>query len=336
MPTMTEDDNKPGDNEEIVIVEDQPSGNQNQDEGNNEDGHDEDERLSGNDDDGHNDGNDAEREAIRERRRLEKLERKERREQAIKRDKLELEFLRKRNDDLERRLGTVEQRTHQADLSQIDAQIANAKNEAEMAERVIAKAVAAGNGEDVTQAMRYRDQALQKAQQLAYAKQQAMVQRQAAQPKNDGLDDMAVHFAKEFINDNPWYDIKGGDEDSAIVLAIDGALHREGFRPDTEEYWDELRERAARRLPERFKQPGSAQGSGQGSLRQQSQQPQRQQRGGPAIGSGREHAPTSTRTEVYISPERKQALIDAGVWDDPVLRMKYVKRYAEYDRNNRA
>jgi hypothetical protein len=332
MPTLTEDDSNPN-NEEIVIVEDQPNGNQNQDD--NDDGHEDDERLSGNDDDGHNDGNDAEREAIRERRRLEKLERKERREQAIKRDKLELDFLRKRNDDLERRLGTVEQRTHQADLSQIDAQIANAKNEAEMAERVIAKAVAAGNGEDVTQAMRYRDQALQKAQQLAYAKQQAMVQRQAAQPKNDGLDDMAMHYAKEFISENSWYDPKGQDEDSAIILAIDGALHREGFRPDTEEYWDELRERAARRLPERFKQSGSGQGS-QRQQSQQSQQPPRQQRGGPAIGSGREHAPTSTRTEVYISPERKQALIDAGVWDDPVLRMKYVKRYAEYDRNNRA
>jgi hypothetical protein len=201
-----------------------------------------------------------------------------------------------------------------------------------MAERVIAKAVAAGNGDDVAQAMRYRDQAMQKANQLAFAKQQAMVQRQQAnQPKNEGLDDMAMHFAKEFITENSWYDPKGQDEDSAIVLAIDGALHREGFRPDTEEYWDELRDRAARRIPERFKATGGA----KDNQRQQTTPP-RQQRGGPAIGSGREHAPTSTRTEVYVSPERKQALIDAGVWDDPVLRMKYVKRYAEYDRNNRA
>jgi hypothetical protein len=146
---------------------------------------------------------------------------------------------------------------------------------------------------------------------------------------------MAMHYAKEFISENSWYDPKGQDEDSAIILAIDGALHREGFRPDTEEYWDELRDRAARRIPERFKQSGSGQGS-QRQQSQQSQQPPRQQRGGPAIGSGREHAPTSTRTEVYINPERKQALIEAGVWDDPVLRMKYVKRYAEYDRSNRA
>jgi hypothetical protein len=327
MPALKEDDERP-DNDEIVIVEDKPNDNQNQDDNN--DGDDGDARLSDNDDEGNINGTDAEREAIRERRRLEKLDRKKRRDEAISRDKLELSFLRKRNDDLERRLGTVEQRTHQADLSQIDVQISQAKNEAEMAERVIAKAVAAGNGEDVTQAMRYRDQALQKAQQLAFAKQQAAQQRPAKQ--SEGMDDMTMHYAKEFIQDNPWYDMQGKDEDSAIVLAIDGALVREGFKPDTEEYWDELRDRAARRLPERFGESRKP----QASPRQQSQQAPRQQRGGPAIGSGREHAPTSTRTEVYVSPERKQALIDAGVWDDPVLRTKYVKRYAEYDRNNRA
>ena len=313
MPIMNEDDGKP-DNEELIIVEDRPA-DQNDDQRlvNNED-----------DDDQGGDANDPEREAIRERRRLEKLERKKRRDEAISRDKLELDFLRKRNDDLERRIGSVEQRTHQADLSNFDAHINAARNEAEMAERVIAKAVAAGNGEDVTQAMRYRDQALQKAQQLAYAKQQAAQQRPA--PKNDGMDDMTLHYAKEFINENKWYDPQGRDEDSAIVLAIDQALHREGLRPDTEEYWDELRDRAARRIPEKFKTTDSS----------KAPQSQRTPRGGPAVGSGREHAPTSTRTEFYISPERKQALIDAGVWDDPVLRQKYVKRYSEYDRSNRS
>jgi hypothetical protein len=38
---------------------------------------------------------------------------------------------------------------------------------------------------------------------------------------------------------------------------------------------------------------------------------------------------------MYVSPERKSALVVAGVWDDPVLRNKYLKRYAEYDRNNK-
>ena len=322
MATMTEDDTNPGgqgDNEEIVIVETLPEQNQNNGG--------EDDRLNARDDDDQpGDANDPEREAIRERRRLEKLERKKRRDEAIGRDKLELDFLRKRNDDLERRVMAQEARSYQSDLSQFDAQILSAQKEAEMAERVIAKAVAAGNGEDVTQAMRYRDQALQKAQQLAFAKQQAAQQKPA--PRAEVMDDRAMMLAKEFLDDNKWYDPQGRDEESAIVLAIDQAMHREGFKPDTEEYWDELRDRAARRLPERFgKQPAA---------KEEPARQARQTRGGPAIGSGREHAPTSTRNEVYVSPERKQALIDAGVWDDPVLRQKYVKRYAEYDRTNRA
>ena len=37
-----------------------------------------------------------------------------------------------------------------------------------------------------------------------------------------------------------------------------------------------------------------------------------------------------------VTPERKAALVEAGVWDDPILRMKYAKRYAEYDRTKAA
>jgi len=260
---------------------------------------------------------DSEREAIRERRRKEKLERKERKTQAISRDKLELDFLRKRNDDLERRVSVQEVRAHQTDLGAYDAYINQAAQEANMAERVIAKAVERGNGEDVAQAMRYRDQAIAKVQQLQFQKQQAAQQRPVAQPNQ--LDDLTMHYAKEFINDNPWYDAQGRDEDSSIVIAIDQTLAKDGFNPQTSEYWDELRKRAARRLPEKFGK----------------KQSERTARGGPSVGSGREHAPTSTRKEMYVSPERKAALMEAGVWDDAVLRNKYLKRYAEYDRNNK-
>lgn len=284
-----------------------------------------DERITAHDDDDEDidpenpDATEKEREAIRERRRQEKLERKQRREEAIKRDKLEMEFLRKRNDELERRLTVQEQRAMQADLQGLEAQIRSAAQEAEMAEKVIAKAVAAGNGDDVTQAMRYRDQALARAQQLQSLRQQA-AQRPAPAPQ---IDDLTLNHAQAFLAEHKWYDPQGRDEDSAILLAIDQALAKDGYDPRSEDYWSELRRRAARRLPDRFNAT-------------QQQPSTRTARGGPAVGSGREHAPASTRKEVYISPERKQALIDAGVWDDPVLRMKYVKRYADYDRNNRA
>jgi len=319
---MKEDDEKNG-GEQIVIVEDKNDLTER------EDDHDEgeDERTASSaDEDDTGDSNDDERDAIRERRRLEKLERKDRRDQAIKRDKLELDFLRKRNDDLERRVTAQEQRAHQVDLGAYDSHIANAAKEAEMAERVIAKAVEAGNGKDVAQAMRYRDQAMQKVQQLQFAKQQAAQQR--PQPQGQQLDDMTMHYANEFIKANPWYDSQGRDEDSAIVIAIDQSLAKDGYNPQSEEYWDELRKRAARRLPEKFKPERQS--------NERDTREERTPRGGPAVGSGREYAPATTRKEIYLSPERKQALIDAGVWDDPVLRMKYAKRYSEYDRNNKA
>jgi hypothetical protein len=308
--------------EVIVIVEDESQLSQDAD--GDDDDQDDDPVARSNDD-----GYDDEREAIRERRRQEKQDRKLRRDEAIKRDKLELDFLRKRNDDLERRVSVQEQRTHKMDLSAFDAEISRAENEANMAERVIAKAVAAGNGEDVTQAMRYRDQALSRIQQLNAQKTQVAAQQ--PRPQSQQIDDVTMAYAKEFISENPWYDAQGRDEDSAIVIAIDQSLSKDGYDPRSPDYWDELRRRAARRLPERFDSKTK-----RAANTEERAETRREPRGGPAVGSGREHAPASTRKEIYVSPERKQALIEAGVWDDPVLRAKYVKRYAEYDRQTRS
>jgi len=311
--TLVEDDDldtKSKVEDELVITETDPSTKKAEDS-------DEDERLTNKED--------PEREVIRERRRIEKLERKERRDKAMTRDKVELDFLRKRNDDLEKRFSSIEQRQHSADLNQVDVRLREALNEVDMAEKVIAKAVEAGNGSDVTQAMRYRDQAMQKAAQLNQAKQNA-----AQQPrKAEGMDDRVMAHAQEFLEDNSWYDPQGRDEDSAIVLAIDQTLVRDGYDPKSEDYWDELRYRAGRRLPERF-------GEKKPVRKEEPKEPAREARGGPSIGSGREHAPSSTRREIYISPERKQALVEAGVWDDPVLRQKYVKQYQRYDAQNKA
>lgn len=308
-------------NEELVEVELTPEEEKKlvaQDEHDDDDESDSDERLA------HGDEHEDEREAIRERRRKEKLERKDRREKAIARDKLELDFLRKRNDDLERRLTAQEQRAQRADLASVDHRLKQALNEMQLAEQVIAKATASGNGEDVVKAMRYRDEAIAKANALnAHKKQQQDNLKKQSFEQANAIDPNVAAHASEFVKEHAWYDPQGRDEDSAIVLAIDSAMVKDGYDPKSEEYWDELRKRVARRLPDKVNGKAAAEAK-------------REARGGPAIGSGREHAPQSTRKEVYISAERKQALIEAGVWDDPVLRAKYVKRYMEYDRSNRA
>lgn len=265
------------------------------------------------------DADDDERAELRERRRKEKNERKLRAREAMQRDKLELDFLRKRNDELERRMSAQEQRAAQQDLGLVDQRLREAQNEAQLAEQVIAKAIAAGNGEDVTKALRYRDEALARARELQDLKSNH-VKRQSA-PADPGMDPRVQKLATDFISENSWYDPQGRDEDSAIVLAIDSALVRDGYDPSSPDYWNELRSRAARRLPERFKSEDTP--------------ARREVRGGPRVGGGKEHVPTSSRKEVYISPERKQALIDAGVWDNPELRNRYIKRYAAYDAENR-
>ncbi len=270
------------------------------------------------------DHGDEERDAIRARRRQEKIDRKAKREEAIRRNNTEMDFLRKRNNDLERRLSGVELQTAQQGAVMVDDALAKAQREVKLAETVIAKAVAANNGEDVAQALRYRDEAVQRARQLESLKQQARAQPDQTQQQPQ-VPHEVLKRAQSFVNEHKWYDPSGANEDSAIMLAIDAQLVREGYNPNGDDYWAELRKRGKRRLPERFAAASTSDEDDDAPA-------PRKPRGGPPMASGRDHAPQSTRREVYINPERKQALIDAGVWDDPVLREKYVRRYAQYDR----
>ena len=315
MAVMTKDDDLKQPQEEIVIVEDllkDPP------EDHDEDPDEEDERVPQESDDD-DDSAEEDREAIRERRRKEKQERKVRREEAIKRDKLERDFLLKRNEELERRITAQEQRAHQGDLSSLDAALKKADYDINQADYVISNAINAGNGDDVVTAMKLRDQTLAQRQQLLFQKQR--YEQQAPRMPQPQIDPRVTQRAQDFMKEHAWYDASGRGEDSAIMLAIDRAILSEGYDPTSDAYWSELRKRGAKRLPERFTTVAPE---------------QRVSRGGPAVGSGKEHAPTSTRREVYINPERKQALIDMGVWDDKVLRDKYVKRYAEWDKGNKA
>lgn len=271
------------------------------------------------------------REELRRKRREEKTDRAARRKQAIERDKTELNFLRQRNESLEKRMFQVEKSVVGNTISSIDDRIADTMAEVKAAERIMAHAIEAGNGEDAAKAMRIRDQAMQKVQQLQVNKHQHSQvaqdlhqQSQQAPTQPTGPDPEVAGFAQNWVSKNSWYNPNGKDEASKIVLAIDQALVDSGYNPKTEEYWRELDKRVARRLPE-------IKGGGNDDSQDDDR---RGQRRGPPVGSSRDQAPQSTRREVYISPERKQAMTDAGVWEDPVLRQRYLKQYAKWDREN--
>lgn len=284
---------------------------------------DDDRRLSEEEDSEEENDSKGKKQLTPEEKRAQRQNRKFRRRAAIEHKERELAFLRAENEEFKRRLLNVEKQTSQFNLSAVDQRLNEALNEAQMAERIMAKAIEQGQGEDVTKALQIRDAALDRARQLRAAKEQAEKPVQQPKPQKDPR---VSAYAQEWVKANDWYDPSGKDEDSAIVKVIDQRLAAEGYNPATEDYWIELDNRVARRLPHRY-------GEDTDMSEATPKAKPAPKRGGPPVGGKREYAPPSSRKEVYISPERKQALIDAGVWDNPELRQRYIKRYAEYDRN---
>lgn len=241
--------------------------------------------------------------------------RRELQKRAKERAQRELEFLRQQNAAMEQRLRAIEGNTLNQQVQGIDARMQQALYEAQQAEQILARAVEAGNGEDVATALRIRDEARAAAAQLAQHKQQAaQMAQQAAKPR---VDARVTDYAQQWLQANPWYNPQGRDEDSAITKAIDNALAAEGWNPATEDYWQELTRRVSARI-------GDDTPARQAAPRRKA----------PPTGATREHAPATSRNEVYVTPERKQAMIDAGVWDDPVARTRMLKAYQAYDKNS--
>ena len=248
-----------------------------------------------------------------------RVKRREIQKRAKESSQRELEMLRHQNGELARRMAAIEGSNLANNVSAIDQRFNQVQNEVRQAEQIIARAVEAGNGDDVATAMRLRDEAQREAQQLWNHKQQVEQVRQ--QHANPGPDPRTVNYAKEWLSANPWYDPSGRDEDSAITKAIDNNLVAAGYDPTSRSYWEELTRRVATRVG-----GGEAAAPEAGSPRRKA----------PPQGQTREHAPTSTRKEVYVTPARKQAMVDAGIWDDVARRNQMLKAYQAYDKNGSA
>ncbi|MEI7892017.1 MAG: hypothetical protein WCI05_02935 [Myxococcales bacterium] len=270
-----------------------------------------DERLSTSQDD-----DEGEVESQSRKRRVKRREIQKRAKESSQR---ELEMLRHQNGELARRMAAIEGNNLANNVSAIDQRFNQVQNEVRQAEQIIARAVEAGNGDDVATAMRLRDEAQREAQQLWNHKQQVEQVRQ--QHANPGPDPRTVNYAKEWLSANPWYDPSGRDEDSAVTKAIDNGLVAAGYDPTSRSYWEELTRRVATRVG-----GGEAAAPEAGSPRRKA----------PPQGQTREHAPTSTRKEVYVTPARKQAMVDAGIWDDVARRNQMLKAYQAYDKNGSA
>lgn len=118
-------------------------------------------------------------------------------------------------------------------------------------------------------------------------------------------------LAKSFMDSIPWYRPGTKAGDSAIVDTIDVVLMRDGFNPNTPEYWDEFRLRLKAALPEKFKAPKNP---------------------SPPVGGGRDTL-SAAKTKMRIPREAMETMRQAGIIDeynkvvDPKRFNGYVARY---------
>ena len=220
------------------------------------------------------------------------------------RDDYAVDELRQQNERLAQRVAAQEWREFQERKQAVAARYEEAKNEIRTAEDYLAKAIAEANGDDAATALRFRDDVRNRQRELEREyRQLEQTEKSAQQAAPQRQTDPATNkHAKEWVKKHSWYDVNGRDEDSRLVLEIDTRLAAEGYVPRTELYWKELDKRVRKNLPHRFE------------------------------SEERKAAPK--KNTIYISQERKEALIAAGVWDDHAMRSKYVKQYQKWDKEN--
>src|ERR1700761_2445745 len=283
-----------------------------------------DERTGHSEEDAEGEGQPLTREQKRRRKKREKHER----------DQRELALLRTRNEQLERaysqRIAAVESRQTQSDVLQIDSRISQAESDVREAESLLQQSLQAGDTGAAVEALRVRDQLRDGLQQLRGTKQHTL---QTAQARHQATtqpvaDPVIANRAAAWSREHAWFDPAGRDEDSAIAKAVEARLFNEGrLHPGTDEYWEEGDRRLAKLLPERY---GNVRGREEDT--DEAPRPARRVNGngngtrrasGPTIKvGGRER--TLRKGEVYIDEDRKQAMIEAGVWEDPKERERFM------------
>lgn len=281
----------------------------------------EDEKLANNeesheDEAGHAEESAEEAEARRERNRARRAQNKESRKNYIESLKRELASRDAVINDLSSRVATVEQRNVGSQISQIDASLKEAEQYYNHFKQINQQAIEQANGAAAVDAQEKMFAAQQRYQALQNAKKQ--MSQQATKPPP--LDPRLKANAEAWTARNDWFDPTGQDMDSDLVLKLDDRLVKEGWNPTTEEYWEELDARVKKYLPHRatngYNKPQS---NGGGKPRV------------PVAGSNRDSA-GGNKAPYRLSPERVQAMKDAGIYEDPVKRAEAIKRYQQYDK----
>lgn len=272
-------------------------------------------------------------------------ERKWRRERE-KNDRVELRFLRTRNEELERRQSATDARFDQVDINQVDTRVGQIDDQIAEASRLHAEAITQGKGAAATEALQIRDDLRDQKNQLLgvrNSKVHQSRQRQTQQNANPAMDPAIQRNAANWVQDNDWFDPQLKDEDSRIARAIEDNLFNEGrLDARTPAYWKEYNRRLAKRgigVNERDTDNDRDDDRDDDRDHRDDDEPEdkpvaKRKVKGPRITTGGRERPLK-KGEVYVSAERRAAMEEAGVWDKPELRNRYLRQYATYDAEHR-
>ncbi len=184
------------------------------------------------------------------------------------------------------------------------------------AEKDHADAFAEGDGVKATKAMRVMYDAQRRIEQLQGVKTQ--LETQPAQEQHVQQPDRAIaNKAKEWAKRNSWYDASGKDVDSEIAKAISGVLANEGYDPKSDDFWDELDERLAERLPEKV----SVQDDDEDELEQKPVK----KRSSPPVNGGANRGDVKGKKTITLPTSYINMLKNNGIWDDKVRLAKILK-----------
>jgi len=285
-----------------------------------EDSSDNDDEDHGDEQDDENDGEtEDEREQIREARREERRLKKELKKQRDLTAQNKIKALERHNEELARRLAAVESTATSYQFAQIDKAIEDEATRVEYAKMKMLQAAQSGDAAGQVDFLEQLTEAKQRLQQAQHYKKQQLESAKA--PKQNVPNEISTEVqqnATKWLKKNSWYDPQARDTDSRIAKVIDQELATDGWDPADPEYWEELDNRLSARLPHRYTSKG-------GSTKKHS---------GPTASSRVESSSAKPGT-IRLSPERVQAIRDAGAWDDVEKRNKMIRAYAQYDRNNK-
>jgi len=265
---------------------------------------------------------DPEREAIRAARREErKLKKQLHREKARESNHL-ITALRKQNSQMAERVALLEKRTSGAELARVDKAIDDAGTRLEYAKMKLQEAVNTRNGAEVTKAQELWYESQRHLESLQALRENANKQLSQSSQNIKAPDPMVQRMAADWIDKNKWYDPQLKDADSKIAQTIDVALTEEGYDPALPDYWDELDDRLQKYLPHRYN-TGYTNGT-------RNQRPR-----SVVTSSGRDTTATTRANEYIVDPKRVAAIKEAGMWDNIEQRNKMIRKFAEYDKQQK-